>query len=75
MKPFALFAAAVALVIALPSAKAADASCPESDAGITLSPGFCATVFADKVGHVRHMTVTPDNVLYANSRPDRKSVV
>ena len=41
-------------------------SCPE-DAGITLSPGFCATVFADNLGHVRHMVVAPDGVLYVNT--------
>ena len=41
-------------------------SCAES-AGITLSPGFCATVFADNLGHVRHMVVAPDGVLYVNT--------
>src|SRR5882724_116085 len=30
-------------------------SCPDSDTGITLSPGFCASVFADNIGHVRHL--------------------
>ncbi|MGA3303882.1 MAG: c-type cytochrome [Methylovirgula sp.] len=35
--------------------------------GITLSPGFCATIFADNIGHVRHMAVGPDGVLYVNS--------
>jgi glucose/arabinose dehydrogenase/mono/diheme cytochrome c family protein len=42
------------------------ASCAEN-AGITLSPGFCATVFADNLGHVRHMAVAPDGVLYVNT--------
>jgi glucose/arabinose dehydrogenase/mono/diheme cytochrome c family protein len=41
--------------------------CPASETGITLSPGFCATVFADDLGHVRHLTVTPDGIVYANS--------
>jgi glucose/arabinose dehydrogenase/cytochrome c5 len=37
------------------------------DSGITLSPGFCATVFADNLGHVRHMAVAPNGVLYVNT--------
>jgi glucose/arabinose dehydrogenase/mono/diheme cytochrome c family protein len=40
--------------------------CPE-DAGLKLPPGFCATVFADNVGHARHMVVSPDNVVYVNT--------
>jgi len=43
------------------------APCPTVDTGITLSPGFCATIFADNLGHVRHLTVTPDGTIYANS--------
>src|SRR5689334_8936478 len=35
--------------------------------GITLSPGFCATVFADKLGHARHMAVAPNGVVYVNT--------
>ena len=35
--------------------------------GITLSPGFCATVFADNLGHVRHLAVSSDGVVYANT--------
>jgi glucose/arabinose dehydrogenase len=46
---------------------ASGGGCPASDTGITLSPGFCATVFADNLGHVRHLTVTPDGTVYANS--------
>jgi glucose/arabinose dehydrogenase len=46
---------------------AAAAACPAADTGITLSPGFCATVFADNLGHVRHLTVTADGIVYANS--------
>jgi glucose/arabinose dehydrogenase/cytochrome c553 len=40
--------------------------CP-GNAGIALSPGFCATVFADDIGHVRHMVVAPNGVLYVNT--------
>ena len=42
-------------------------ACPTEDTGITLSPGFCATVFADNLGHVRHLTVAADGTVYANS--------
>jgi glucose/arabinose dehydrogenase len=43
------------------------AACPADNGGITLSPGFCATIFADNLGHVRHMVVAPNGVLYVNS--------
>ncbi|EJL35114.1 PQQ-dependent sugar dehydrogenase [Novosphingobium sp. AP12] len=39
-------------------------------AGLALPPGFCATVFADKIGHVRHILAGADGMLYANSAPD-----
>jgi glucose/arabinose dehydrogenase/mono/diheme cytochrome c family protein len=42
-------------------------SCPGDNGGLTLPPGFCATVFADNIGHVRHMTVAPNGVLYVNT--------
>ena len=46
---------------------AAAAECQNQDTGITLSPGFCATIFADNLGHVRHLAVSSDNVVYANT--------
>lgn len=42
-------------------------SCPGNNGGITLPAGFCATVFADNLGHVRHMAVAPNGVLYVNT--------
>src|SRR5689334_8148854 len=42
-------------------------ACPGDNGGITLSPGFCATVFADNVGHARHMVVAPNGVVYVNT--------
>jgi glucose/arabinose dehydrogenase/mono/diheme cytochrome c family protein len=45
---------------------APSAGCPDG-AGITLSPGFCATVFADNLGHVRHMVAASNGVLYVNT--------
>jgi hypothetical protein len=41
-------------------------ACADSDTGITLSPGFCATVFADNIGHARHLVVSPSGVVYVN---------
>jgi glucose/arabinose dehydrogenase/mono/diheme cytochrome c family protein len=70
----AIAAAAAAIVLAAgawPGQAAAQATpaaaCPGGDTGITLSPGFCATVFADNLGHVRHLAVTADGTLYANT--------
>ena len=41
-------------------------ACPGDNGGISLPPGFCATVFADDLGHVRHLAVAPNGVVYAN---------
>ncbi len=43
------------------------ASCPGDSGGITLSHGFCATVFADNIGHARHLVVAPNGVVYVNT--------
>jgi glucose/arabinose dehydrogenase/cytochrome c553 len=49
--------------------KETSAQCPsgEAETGILLPPGFCATVFADNLGHTRHMVVAEDGTLYVNS--------
>src|SRR5215472_4303460 len=41
--------------------------CGTNDSGLTLPGGFCATVFADGIGHARHMVVSPSGVLYVNT--------
>jgi len=41
--------------------------CPSDDSGLTLPAGFCATIFADGIGHVRHMAVASNGVLYVNT--------
>jgi glucose/arabinose dehydrogenase len=41
--------------------------CPGDNGGLTLSRGFCATVFADHVGHARHLVVAPNGVVYVNT--------
>src|ERR1700730_13666941 len=49
------------------AAAAAAEPCAGSDSGITLPPGFCATVFADNIGHARQMVVAPNGVVYVNT--------
>jgi glucose/arabinose dehydrogenase len=50
------------------AAAAADGgACPSDDSGLQLPPGFCATVFADNIGHARHMVVAPNGVVYVNT--------
>jgi len=49
-----------------PAVAAADAACP-NDAGLSLPPGFCATIFADEIGHARHMAVAADGTVYVNT--------
>jgi len=46
---------------------AASEACPNDDSGLKLPAGFCATVFADGIGHARHMVAAPDGVLYVNT--------
>jgi glucose/arabinose dehydrogenase len=46
---------------------AAAPPCAGDNGGITLPPGFCATVFADNVGHARQMVVAPNGVVYVNT--------
>src|SRR6516165_3080990 len=51
----------------LPVATTAPDACAGDNGAITLSPGFCATVFADKLGHARHLVVAANGVVYANT--------
>jgi glucose/arabinose dehydrogenase/mono/diheme cytochrome c family protein len=50
-----------------PAKKTARASCSPDDSGLTLPAGFCATVFADGIGHARHLVVAPSGVVYVNT--------
>jgi glucose/arabinose dehydrogenase/mono/diheme cytochrome c family protein len=43
-----------------------------NDTGLTLPQGFCATVFADQLGHARHLVVAPSGVVYVNTRLGRR---
>jgi glucose/arabinose dehydrogenase/mono/diheme cytochrome c family protein len=63
----------VALLSPAPPAQEKTAStssgmaCATDDTGLKLPPGFCATIFAEGVGHARHMVVAADGVLYVNT--------
>jgi glucose/arabinose dehydrogenase/mono/diheme cytochrome c family protein len=49
------------------AAQSAALACPNDDSGLNLPAGFCATIFADEIGHARHMVVAPNGVLYVNT--------
>ena len=42
-------------------------ACPNDDSALKLPPGFCATVFADGIGHARHLVVSADGLAYVNT--------
>src|ERR1700691_3626776 len=50
-----------------PAVSQASGACPQSDSGLKLPAGFCATIFADGIGHARHLVVAPDGVVYVNT--------
>src|SRR3977135_1593541 len=50
-----------------PSAPPNAAACPQSDSGLKLPAGFCATIFADGIGHARHLVVASDGAVYVNT--------
>src|SRR5712671_3573599 len=63
-----LAAGSLSVVQAETNAAAPPASaCAGNNGGITLPPGFCATVFADDIGHARHLVVAPNGVVYVNT--------
>lgn len=41
--------------------------CAKDNSGLKLPGGFCATIFADGIGHARDMAVTPSGVVYVNT--------
>ena len=48
-------------------ARSAPAACPETDSGLKLPAGFCASIFADGIGHARHLVVAANGVVYVNT--------
>ncbi|GJE39565.1 hypothetical protein KHHGKMAE_3649 [Methylobacterium persicinum] len=55
-----------ALMASAPVA-AAETACKGDQGGLSLPPGFCASVFADGIGHARQMVAAPDGTLYVNT--------
>ena len=41
--------------------------CSAGDTGLKLPAGFCASIFAEGIGHARHLVVAPDGVVYVNT--------
>ena len=58
-----LLAVLLAATLALPG-RAGAAGCDADIGGVSLPPGFCATVFADKLGTARHLAVGADGTVY-----------
>jgi glucose/arabinose dehydrogenase len=49
------------------SAQMKPEACPGADTGLRLPAGFCATLFADAIGHARHLVVAANGVVYVNT--------
>jgi len=49
------------------SASAVPSSGCSQESGLKLPPGFCASVFADDIGHARHLVVAANGVVYVNT--------
>jgi glucose/arabinose dehydrogenase/mono/diheme cytochrome c family protein len=52
------------------AAEAKPENCPNDDSGLKLPSGFCASAFADGIGHARHLVVAPSGVVYVNTWSD-----
>jgi glucose/arabinose dehydrogenase/mono/diheme cytochrome c family protein len=48
-------------------AQKTSSSCSGGGGGITLPKGFCATIFADNIGHARQIVVAPDGTVFVNT--------
>jgi glucose/arabinose dehydrogenase len=42
-------------------------ACDPDNTGLTVPPGFCASIFADDLGHARHLAVAPNGDVYVNT--------
>jgi glucose/arabinose dehydrogenase len=56
-----------ALCLGNSTASAQAKTCPADTTGLRLPAGFCATIFADGIGHARHMAVAANGVVYVNT--------
>ena len=53
---------------------AAATQCAPDNGGLTLPPGFCATVFADDVGGPRHIDVAPNGDVFTQLISGKKGI-
>jgi glucose/arabinose dehydrogenase/mono/diheme cytochrome c family protein len=49
------------------AAAQSETACPKNDSGLQLPSGFCATIFADGIGHARHLVVAANGTVYVNT--------
>ena len=63
----AMACCALSLGTASDSRAANSGACDGDDSGLKLPAGFCATIFADGIGHARHVVVADDGVVYVNT--------
>lgn len=68
-------AAAVACVAAAGPAAVQQAVCAPDNVGLTLPPGFCATLVADSLGRPRHIVVAPNGDVFAAATGSQGGVV
>jgi len=54
-------------VVAEGFAQKTSSSCSGGGGGIVLPKGFCATIFADNIGHARQIVVAPDGTVFVNT--------
>ena len=59
--------AALCLASSMVPAQTKTHACLTAETGLRLPAGFCATVFADGIGHARHLVVAPSGVVYVNT--------
>ncbi|HXW93523.1 MAG TPA: c-type cytochrome [Terriglobales bacterium] len=53
--------------VSTPSKETRPTSCSNQETGLTLPARFCASIFADGIGHARHLIVAPSGVVYVNT--------
>ncbi|HEX5216465.1 MAG TPA: hypothetical protein VFV98_13460, partial [Vicinamibacterales bacterium] len=58
---------------ASPVASTSQRGCDPGNGGLTLPEGFCASVFADNIGHARHLVVAPNGDVYVNTTSSKAS--
>src|SRR5258708_37569662 len=54
-------------MVASSTQTASTSKCAAVNGGITLPAGFCASVFADGIGHARHIAVASNGDVYVNT--------